>query len=185
MPAQILPSPPTFSPSSLSSHADSVNSLYMSQSSLGYANNVVPPQPMRSEFSDHPMHLRNGQVMVPSSATVPMMMNHGNPASSTPFVRAQALMTLPAPRMHKAWMIDCKACGTFLTNRGMKVSLWLLTSSIIIHHLFHFAANYSPSRDFLASRFWRVVCRDDDHETMIVSERLLEVSSAISPATPG
>lgn len=28
----------------------------------------------------------------------------------------------PSPLPHKVWILDCKACGTFLTNRGMKVS---------------------------------------------------------------
>lgn len=25
------------------------------------------------------------------------------------------------PRQHKVWILDCKACGMFLSNRGMKV----------------------------------------------------------------
>ena len=28
----------------------------------------------------------------------------------------------PPPVAHKVWILDCKACGMFLTNRGMKVS---------------------------------------------------------------
>lgn len=32
----------------------------------------------------------------------------------------------PPPQMaHKVWILDCKTCGMFLTNRGMKVSLSL------------------------------------------------------------
>lgn len=27
----------------------------------------------------------------------------------------------PPPIAHKVWILDCKACNTFLTNRGMKV----------------------------------------------------------------
>ena len=27
----------------------------------------------------------------------------------------------PPPVAHKVWLIDCRTCGTFLTNRGMKV----------------------------------------------------------------
>lgn len=30
--------------------------------------------------------------------------------------------TVPPAPMHKVWILDCKSCGTFLTNRGMKVS---------------------------------------------------------------
>ncbi|KAK0241716.1 hypothetical protein EDD85DRAFT_412192 [Armillaria nabsnona] len=31
----------------------------------------------------------------------------------------------PAPIPHKVWILDCKSCGTFLTNRGMKAVLLL------------------------------------------------------------
>ncbi|KAJ8076550.1 hypothetical protein PM082_000973 [Marasmius tenuissimus] len=31
----------------------------------------------------------------------------------------------PRPIAHKVWIIDCKSCGTFLTNRGMKAVLLL------------------------------------------------------------
>lgn len=30
--------------------------------------------------------------------------------------------TAPPAPVHKVWILDCKSCGTFLTNRGMKVS---------------------------------------------------------------
>jgi len=30
---------------------------------------------------------------------------------------------LPAPQSHKVWILDCKSCGIFFTNRGMKVGL--------------------------------------------------------------
>ena len=32
-------------------------------------------------------------------------------------------MPPPPPILHKVWILDCQSCGTFLTNRGMKVSL--------------------------------------------------------------
>lgn len=31
-------------------------------------------------------------------------------------------MAPPPALLHKVWIVDCKACDTFLTNRGMKVS---------------------------------------------------------------
>ncbi|KAF8210387.1 hypothetical protein K438DRAFT_2011791 [Mycena galopus ATCC 62051] len=31
----------------------------------------------------------------------------------------------PPPVPHKVWILDCKSCGTFLTNRGMKAVLLL------------------------------------------------------------
>ena len=30
---------------------------------------------------------------------------------------------VPEPALHKVWIIDCKNCGTFLTNRAMKASV--------------------------------------------------------------
>ncbi|OCH91662.1 hypothetical protein OBBRIDRAFT_712224, partial [Obba rivulosa] len=32
---------------------------------------------------------------------------------------------LPPPVAHKVWILDCKSCGTFLTNRGMRAVLLL------------------------------------------------------------
>ncbi|KAJ7703087.1 hypothetical protein B0H17DRAFT_1041565 [Mycena rosella] len=32
---------------------------------------------------------------------------------------------LPPPVAHRVWILDCKSCGTFLTNRGMKAVLLL------------------------------------------------------------
>lgn len=28
----------------------------------------------------------------------------------------------PPPIPHKVWILDCRSCGAFLTNRGMKVT---------------------------------------------------------------
>ncbi|KAH9485055.1 Protein FAM72A [Psilocybe cubensis] len=33
--------------------------------------------------------------------------------------------TVPAPIAHKVWILDCKSCSSFLTNRGMKAVLLL------------------------------------------------------------
>ena len=33
----------------------------------------------------------------------------------------------PAPQSHKVWILDCKSCGTFFTNRGMKVRLAIVS----------------------------------------------------------
>ena len=44
-----------------------------------------------------------------------------NPYTRT--LQAQPFSTPPPPPLpHKVWILDCKGCGTFLTNRGMKVS---------------------------------------------------------------
>ncbi|KAH9940438.1 uncharacterized protein BXZ73DRAFT_88682 [Epithele typhae] len=42
------------------------------------------------------------------------------------FVQVQPFVAPPpSPLPHKVWILDCKACGTFLTNRGMKAVLLL------------------------------------------------------------
>lgn len=51
-------------------------------------------------------------------------MRHSHPVfhSHTIYVPPQQL---PAPQSHKVWILDCKSCETFLTNRGMKAVLLL------------------------------------------------------------
>ena len=46
---------------------------------------------------------------------------HAHPVfhpSHTTYVPPQQL---PPPQSNKVWILDCKSCGTFFTNRGMKV----------------------------------------------------------------
>ncbi|KAI0958394.1 hypothetical protein AcV7_004225 [Taiwanofungus camphoratus] len=42
-----------------------------------------------------------------------------------PHVRVHPVLSPPPPITHKVWILDCKSCGTFLTNRGMKAVLLL------------------------------------------------------------
>lgn len=35
----------------------------------------------------------------------------------------------PPQLVHKVWILDCRSCGTFITNRGMKASLLSTTLS--------------------------------------------------------
>ncbi|KAJ6587032.1 hypothetical protein DFH09DRAFT_1142357 [Mycena vulgaris] len=46
---------------------------------------------------------------------------HLFPAHLNPYPRPPP----PPPVAHKVWILDCKSCGTFLTNRGMKAVLLL------------------------------------------------------------
>lgn len=196
MPAQIIsPSAPSFASSPRLSHVDTGTGVYQHLTQedgywnpshvhhpnrfMDIANNVVPPPSMQPSsqhaYPDRPVHLRNGQFMVPSS-TMPMMHHHAgyhpslSALTSSQFVRAQAITTLPAPRAHKVWILDCKACGTFLTNRGMKVSGFFSSSSSIIVLLF------SPHKilrheSHLSSRLRHVVY--DIGETMVTPGYLL------------
>lgn len=49
----------------------------------------------------------------------------------------------PPPIAHKVWILDCKSCGTFLTNRAMKV---FPLSSSLTHTFTHppFLGRSSP-----------------------------------------
>ncbi|CDO75526.1 hypothetical protein BN946_scf184871.g7 [Trametes cinnabarina] len=48
------------------------------------------------------------------------------PGGYARLMQVQPFLSMPPPPIpHKVWILDCKACGTFLTNRGMKVSLFL------------------------------------------------------------
>ncbi|GJE95893.1 hypothetical protein PsYK624_120840 [Phanerochaete sordida] len=54
-----------------------------------------------------------------------------------------APMVPPPPLLHKVWLVDCKACGTFLTNRGMKAVL-LLRPSVPLYSTDALPINCSP-----------------------------------------
>jgi hypothetical protein len=42
----------------------------------------------------------------------------------------------PPPQIaHKVWILDCKSCGTFLTNRGMKVRCCARVSPLLLEIL--------------------------------------------------
>lgn len=80
-----------------------------SHQSSTQAQNTPPGQPptVFSYFS------------VPSQASagswqahVSMVQHNAYPPQSLPLSQS----------VHKVWILDCKSCGTFLTNRGMKVS---------------------------------------------------------------
>ena len=54
----------------------------------------------------------------------------------------------PAPQSHKVWILDCKSCGTFFTNRGMKVgecSFCLNRCNLAFLRLFFYCVRMSHS----------------------------------------
>lgn len=58
-------------------------------------------------------------------------------------------MVPPPPLLHKVWILDCKTCGNFLTNRGMKVCalpprLYACKFKLSCHRLYSFFAQMSP-----------------------------------------
>lgn len=54
------------------------------------------------------------------------------------------------PVLHKVWILDCKSCGKFLTNRGMKVRIYMkiikfVSLTIIINlQSFRLSFSYAP-----------------------------------------
>ncbi len=39
------------------------------------------------------------------------------------------------PAAHKVWILDCRSCGTFITNRGMKVRSARVSLYMLIQYL--------------------------------------------------
>lgn len=66
------------------------------------------PNPLSDPYPRHQSSIRHSQPVFYSSHTI--------------YVPPQQP---PTPQSHKVWILDCKLCGTFLTNRGMKAVLLL------------------------------------------------------------
>lgn len=103
MPTQIS-NPRTYSESDLSGHPPRdplfVHALY----GTSFSPSFNPPT-SSSAMLGYLAHRQGNQLpLFPS-----------NPYPTTP----------PPPIPHKVWILDCKSCGTFLTNRGMKAVLLL------------------------------------------------------------
>lgn len=76
------------------------------------AQNTLPPPSIFSYFAMPPQgHAGSWQTHLSMS----MVQHNSYPPPSFP----------PAQLAHKVWILDCKSCGTFLTNRGMKAVLLL------------------------------------------------------------
>ncbi|KIK40447.1 hypothetical protein CY34DRAFT_807185 [Suillus luteus UH-Slu-Lm8-n1] len=74
--------------------------------------NTLPPPSMFSYFAVPPQgHAASWQTHLSMS----MVQHNSYPPPTFP----------PAQLAHKVWILDCKSCGTFLTNRGMKAVLLL------------------------------------------------------------
>lgn len=68
---------------------------------LAHSSNYISPLPELPQAPPPPLQL----AYIPSYPTIYTMSNY-----------------YPEPPiLHKVWILDCKSCGKFLTNRGMKV----------------------------------------------------------------
>ena len=83
--------------------------------------------------SPHSLYSRNDPAIYePFPPPVPYyrhqsFMRHTHPVFHPPHTIYVPQQQLPAPQSHKVWILDCKSCGTFFTNRGMKVGLTFLS----------------------------------------------------------
>ncbi|KAH7888609.1 hypothetical protein F5I97DRAFT_1854052 [Phlebopus sp. FC_14] len=91
------------------------------------------PQPpylhrVHSPPSSHSFHNQIPGV-VPSSAMFNYfsLPSQGQSMWQVPIIQQNPYPPAPQPPqlVHKVWILDCKSCGTFLTNRGMKAVLLL------------------------------------------------------------
>jgi hypothetical protein len=89
---------------------------------------IHPSQPTTLSGSVHGDRLRHARydAAPPYSWRTPnshlshplLMRTQSNPYPPPPAQQQQP----PPPVPHKVWILDCRTCGTFLTNRGMKAS---------------------------------------------------------------
>ncbi|KIK28008.1 hypothetical protein PISMIDRAFT_92007 [Pisolithus microcarpus 441] len=124
----------------------------------------VPP-PRQSSPSDHPVfssyypHVDTGLLPRAGGSIPPPSTSNLNYFSSPPILTpwpAHALQLPPPsapthPIAHKVWILDCRTCATFLTNRGMKAVL-LLRPNVSLYSTDALPANcsaYSTNPDAL------------------------------------
>ncbi|KAJ8457064.1 hypothetical protein ONZ51_g11754 [Trametes cubensis] len=109
----------------------------VSHSAWSPASQRVYPDPssIPPHWQVHPAHaaqFRDGrQVVPPGSALqgnnqIPWSRAYPVSGGYVRIVPGQPFVAPPPPPIpHKVWILDCKTCGTFLTNRGMKAVLLL------------------------------------------------------------
>ena len=88
----------------------------------GYLNLALPLQlptlPIPSSGYYH-VNSGTGQAsQIPVMRTIPFNSTSPSVTSTSDFSPSPEVDPL---QLHKVWIVDCKSCGTFLTNRGMKV----------------------------------------------------------------
>ncbi|KAH9894932.1 hypothetical protein C8Q73DRAFT_478960 [Cubamyces lactineus] len=110
---------------------------FVSHSGWSPASQRVYPDPssIPPHWQVHPAHaaqFRDGrQVIPPGSALqgnnqIPWSRAYPVSGGYVRIVPGQPFVSPPPPPIpHKVWILDCKTCGTFLTNRGMKAVLLL------------------------------------------------------------
>lgn len=117
----------------------------------------MPPPPRQSSPTDRPVYVDTGPLSRAEGSTPPpSTLNYFlSPPILTPWP-AHALQLPPPPApihpiAHKVWILDCRTCTTFLTNRGMKAVL-LLRPNVSLYSTDALPANcsaYSTNPDAL------------------------------------
>lgn len=86
----------------------------------------IYPNPSIPSSSVHVRQPHDFNVRMPQTIPPTSQGSHHHPSwQHAPYVRIPPLLP-PPPVPHKVWILDCKSCGNFLTNRGMKVSAFSL-----------------------------------------------------------
>ena len=136
MPALTIPdpSPPLDDPSNLPSTRDPPNPYPSSTRPHRYPDAVythahfdssgIPPYHDRLHSPSLQPHM---SALPPSSAIFSHFALPQAPAYWQPHIPLLQHNPYPPPQppqlVHKVWILDCRSCGTFLTNRGMKACL--------------------------------------------------------------
>lgn len=83
----------------------------------------LPPPMQRTGYGHwHPAHSHSFHYTTSQHPAA-------TPAGWLPLHPTTERVPPPPPVLHKVWILDCQSCGTFLTNRGMKVSVFPVSPS--------------------------------------------------------
>lgn len=132
-PRRSTPDPPSFSLSASGSPNPNLNrSMADSRRSHSFFDDRVYPStatyyrpPTTAMYSYHAVPPQGPGAWNSNAPTIQPLMG----------VHTHSPFPPPPPRQHKVWILDCKACGMFLSNRGMKVCLIFL----LLCYVFNFS----------------------------------------------
>lgn len=124
----------------------------------------LPSLPRRSETIPNPTPPPLAQANMPPYGYYPP------PPAAAPIYSLPPTQVEP-PAMHKVWILDCKGCGTFLTNRAMRVIRINASSSPSLSPNICF----STGRAFVAPKRSSVLDRRSARELRRIHPERLEI----------
>ena len=100
------------------------------------------PSSIPPHWHVHPSTINQYRDARAYAPPAPPMQSNARAPWQNPYTRVLQVQPFvappPPPIPHKVWILDCKACGMFLTNRGMKVS------ALALHDIVRSISHPSP-----------------------------------------